>query len=343
MKKQSLQVLIGILILLLIFHPAFGQVSFMNNAPLPPKALNYEYDSLTNFRSKKNGDNYSYHHLIGQTIVFCGAPYFTDDNYGCEIGEYYKIDSILPDNPIAGLYNRLLVTNIKTHKQINFGDLTYSGHYNRKFVVVGHIEKLKSLYVGHEFIYVGCVGIYDYFHKQDHLISVETDEMTRDVEKESIWECVDVRVKPRSKEDRMDTEERSPVVLVFDNPKYGKHYCYFEGQYGYPILSYNSEEQPLLCGLFTDKVHHEELLKEQNKKQNQRISEMVKKYGATNGNLIAQGIVRIGMTKAMCKDAWGEPIDIHTTKGAWGVHEQWVYGDNTFLYFENGKLTSIQD
>jgi len=52
--------------------------------------------------------------------------------------------------------------------------------------------------------------------------------------------------------------------------------------------------------------------------------------------------VAIGMTKEMVIDSWGKPEDINRTVGTWGVHEQWVYG-HTYLYFEDGKLTSFQD
>jgi hypothetical protein len=39
----------------------------------------------------------------------------------------------------------------------------------------------------------------------------------------------------------------------------------------------------------------------------------------------------------------GNPIDINKTVGSWGVHEQWVYNNNMYLYFENDKLTSYQN
>ena len=50
----------------------------------------------------------------------------------------------------------------------------------------------------------------------------------------------------------------------------------------------------------------------------------------------------IGMTKEMAIESWGRPEDINRTVGSFGVHEQWIYGD-TFVYFEDGKLTSWQD
>jgi len=59
---------------------------------------------------------------------------------------------------------------------------------------------------------------------------------------------------------------------------------------------------------------------------------------------VAAGSVLLGMTAEMARSARGEPSDINRTVGSWGVHEQWVYSDTgTYLYFENGILTSWQD
>lgn len=60
--------------------------------------------------------------------------------------------------------------------------------------------------------------------------------------------------------------------------------------------------------------------------------------------LITKGEVRIGMTKEECKLSWGEPEDINITAGSFGRIEQWVfYGGNSFLYFKNGRLSTIQN
>ena len=92
-------------------------------------------------------------------------------------------------------------------------------------------------------------------------------------------------------------------------------------------------------GLFKSKEDY--LLAKQ--KDEQRRKQILAKYGQRNGQLILDGKVRLGFTKAMCVEAWGEPEDINKTSGSWGVHEQWCYSDGSYLYFENGKLTSIQN
>lgn len=54
--------------------------------------------------------------------------------------------------------------------------------------------------------------------------------------------------------------------------------------------------------------------------------------------------VSIGMTQEeVLQSSWGKPEDINRSTYSFGVHEQWVYGGGNYLYFENGKLTSIQN
>lgn len=54
--------------------------------------------------------------------------------------------------------------------------------------------------------------------------------------------------------------------------------------------------------------------------------------------------VSIGMTKAdVLASSWGKPQRINKTTNAYGTHEQWVYGNGNYLYFENGLLTTIQN
>jgi hypothetical protein len=54
---------------------------------------------------------------------------------------------------------------------------------------------------------------------------------------------------------------------------------------------------------------------------------------------------RLGMStkQVIERTNMGKPEKINRTVGRWGVHEQWVYDDGSYLYFENGKLTSWQD
>lgn len=59
--------------------------------------------------------------------------------------------------------------------------------------------------------------------------------------------------------------------------------------------------------------------------------------------IIAAGKVTVGMDEEQAKAAWGTPDDINRTTTAAGTREQWVYGYSSYLYFDNGVLTSIQN
>lgn len=70
------------------------------------------------------------------------------------------------------------------------------------------------------------------------MINLATDTVTENIKKESLWTCVGVQVKPEkainrenpSEYRRIASDYRNPVVLIFDNPNYGKHYCYIESE-----------------------------------------------------------------------------------------------------------------
>jgi hypothetical protein len=55
---------------------------------------------------------------------------------------------------------------------------------------------------------------------------------------------------------------------------------------------------------------------------------------------VATGALALGMTGEMAEIAWGKPSDVKRSVGSWGVREQWVYGSDTSIFFENGILAS---
>ena len=57
---------------------------------------------------------------------------------------------------------------------------------------------------------------------------------------------------------------------------------------------------------------------------------------------VLKGNITLGLSCDDTRASWGAPTKIHRTVGTYGVHEQWIYGD-TYIYFENGILTSWQD
>jgi tetratricopeptide (TPR) repeat protein len=51
----------------------------------------------------------------------------------------------------------------------------------------------------------------------------------------------------------------------------------------------------------------------------------------------------LGMTPNAAEVSMGKPENINRMTGSYGVHEQWCYPGNVYLYFDDGELTSWQD
>lgn len=348
MKRIFIVILIGLFSL-----PVFAQIEmFDENAKKVSEPISLPYDSLRNISKQKYGSGDSYkltlHHLIGQTIMYCGDPYFSYESHLPFLpptpfvkGDYYRVEGILPDED--GVCDRISLTDIKTGTHLEEGNRFSVDNYNYKWVVVGHYEKMKSLYLNKEYVYLGTddVSVPYSSEKANGLINLETDTVTKEIPKLSVWNCVGVQVKPRNKEDGMMIDKRSPIVLIFDNPTYGKHYCYLENEDGCPYKPLFDETLPYVCGRFQLKSYYDNKMALIAANKERRKAELIKEYGAENANLIIEGRVRIGMTKNMCVEAWGYPYDKNISIGSWGSHEQWVYG-NSYLYFEGNKLTAIQ-
>lgn len=334
---KNLFIIIG----LLLSTYTYGQIKIMNTKIQKSNNNNFVYDSLKNMSPEKYENDYTYHHLIGQTLLYCGNPYPFGEKRNLKVGNYYRVDGILPDDVRAGLYHRLFLTNILTGEKGEEGGI-FTEKYNFEWVVLGYYEKMKSLYLNKDFIYLGNKGSATYYRKENNLINLETDTITKDIASKTVWECVDVLVKPRQMGDGMDIDKRSPIVLIFYNPQYGNHYCYLENERGEPYKDIYTNE-PLVCGKFQLKSYYDNAKAIELEAKNKRKSDLTRKYGKINAEKILKGIVVTGWSKAMCIESWGEPNDINKTSGSFGVHEQWVYGMESYLYFENGILTTIQN
>lgn len=97
-----------------------------------------------------------------------------------------------------------------------------------------------------------------------------------------------------------------------------------------------------VCRIYGEGILEEdpELILVRVKKQH---AELQKKEKREQAAWKARGGVKVGMTKKqVLKSNWGKPSSINKTTMSGLVHEQWVY-DGSYLYFENGNLTAIQN
>jgi hypothetical protein len=75
-------------------------------------------------------------------------------------------------------------------------------------------------------------------------------------------------------------------------------------------------------------------------------AEFVRRGGTADAiPLVARREVTIGIGQFDAVCAWGRPLDVNRTITAGNAREQWVYGESRrkYLYFENGRLTTLQD
>lgn len=338
-----------LLLILLVTFPFISkaQISIIEEKPEPAKDMSFPYDSLSNMKEMKGyDDNYGYRHLIGQTLLYCGDPWnYSYNSPKIPVGDYYYVKNVdVYKGSYIKKYCVFTIENTKTHKVSSFE--SYAHSCNEYWVVLGYYEKLKSMYVGKDFVLVHQGG-----DDNDGLFSLDTNTITNGIKDNSIWKCVDVSVKFRTNK-RWQYEvndHRSGVVLVLDNPTYGKHYCFVEDQFGSHFSITNSVYRnsynglPLICGKFQDKIAYDRVVAIAAQEKAKRLSSLTNKYGSSNAKKIIDGYVVLGFSKQMCIEAWGEPDHINKSTGSWGTHEQWVYGSGNYLYFENGKLTSIQN
>lgn len=296
------------------------------------------YNPRDNF---KEGDSY-YHkklknglaHLVGQEIMYCGLS----NQYSQ--GAVYIIDSVTPNkNRFDG--NQLYISIKNTRNSIllqstgkSIKSILLQGkdsELNKSWVVLSHLKYLKDSLVGREYIYNYERDSYGAPIKQ-----VGSNKPMKEVPSKSVWICVDVL--PWLQIGDRILYFANPVIIL-QNEKYGKGYCFQHVEWP------KEKEEPVFGYRMIDKQEYDAKIKAEQKAKQERIAKLTAKYGKYYAKLIVEEKVVRGMTKEMCRESWGEPDDINVSIGSWGRHEQWVYGKiySSYLYFENGKLTTIQD
>ncbi len=181
-----------------------------------------------------------------------------------------------------------------------------------QIIIVGYFEKLRSSKIGRKF--VNSKELNPVWSNSPTFFRLSDGKEMEQIPVNTVWEIKDITFIDT------DTYKGLSCILTSDS-------------YDFEVFSHG------LCDSF---ISYDNFLAQQQAKI-EREKALIRKYGRTNGNLIIEGKVKLGFTKKMCEEAWGAPKDINKTTGSWGVHEQWVYGMGCYLYFENGKLTAIDN
>jgi hypothetical protein len=57
-------------------------------------------------------------------------------------------------------------------------------------------------------------------------------------------------------------------------------------------------------------------------------------------NAVKKGLLTVNLLPEELEASWGIPRKKNISDGVNGRREQWVYGDSTYVYFDDGKVTS---
>lgn len=367
-----------LLIILIIFSCVENAMAQIKMAQFPEKERKeviFVYDSLTNI-NKNNASEYAdyYKHMIGQKItsiasVDCWPSVKIYGNNDIDKlksidGKTFYIDSIAYNfYAPAGEFAHIFYISEENNRQNQLGVVfpeECDSHINLAWVSNGYFEKIKSLYLEKELVYINKDDdfyISEYGGIRDRFMDYNTRKnLTKKIPCNSVWKCTDILVLP-DKLYYMDCDNR--VILNIENATYGQYYIFAAEL----IKRKEWSKQASRLGYYENFLTMEEFHKyqamqnqltaaakakaakaaaESAKRAKEHREYIMTKYGETYGSLILQGRVVIGMTKDQCIESWGHPSRINRTTTALIVYEQWVYG-NRYLYFENGKLVTIQD
>lgn len=319
----------------------------------------FPYDSLTNIKSlwRTNGDKHKFAHLVGQTITIVdddGSASFADYynkkiNFKEMNGKAYKITNITNGN-FGVIFHLQPQSGIAPTIQVTINESLGESVAETNWVCHGYYDKVKQLYLNTELVYVNNDQDYDlHYTTTDRFLDYATKEnLKKKIPANSVWKCTDVLVLPGVVD---VTHFASRVILNVENETYGKYYLYASD-----LIDNRDKDTKNFMTLeeFNKYTAYNNQLKAEAKtraaeaakqaaiKREERRKSILAKYGEYYGSAILQGNVIIGMTTEQCREAWGHPRRINRTTTAYGVSEQWVYGYR-YLYFENGKLTAIQD
>lgn len=203
------------------------------------------------------------------------------------------------------------------------------------FMLMANYEKYKYMYESKELVAVKDVSS----SNELSLIDINSGEKV-EMKPGDYWTCLEVSL--------FDLNDHYILVprLLLTNDKGNKLLFPFSKEFRSCFITADEFEAELAEKERQEKIRMEEMEKltlQEEKAKEELKKEYIRKYGKEKGTLVSEGKVRIGMTKAMCFDAWGTPQKINTTRTANTVREQWVYDLRSYLYFENGILTTIQN
>lgn len=357
------KILLSLLVLVNISKVSvFSQIKMAQFPGKEKKEIIFNYDSLTNVKEMKGEEwNDRFKHLIGQKIMSVSS----DNSHVCT---FYGAKSWANSDSIKSIENKVfLITSVEGYtftlqeeKSPNHiikisVNSDFSWVVNQSWICLGYYDKIKDLYLGKELVYINNDyddkngDYYVSLYPKDRFMDYNTKRnLTKKIPCNSVWKCTDVLVLP-GKLNFGDCDDR--VILNIENEKYGKYYIFasklfLNKEWKHEMFlsmedfhKYQAVQNQLRAEA---KAKAAKAAAEAAKREAERRNRIISEYGEHYGYMILRGEVTIGMTKQQCLEALGNPQRINRTTTSSIVYEQWVYVGK-YLYFENGKLVTIQD
>ncbi len=214
-----------------------------------------------------------------------------------------------------------------------------NSYWKNRLILVSYFIKQKEKYFGENLIPDGFTTEREDLKK---LITIE-DENGKSITipkqvaigPSGLWNCIDVTILEGTSEISYILKNKKDETVAVNDLKDWK----LEKE----ILEKEKQDKISTQNLKLDieKKHKETILKEKVAFE-KRKKECIEKFGNVNGELIALGKVKIGMSKEMCKKSWGIPIWSDKTTNENGTIERWCYGFDYSLHFVGNELKQIE-
>ena len=280
--------------------------------------LNKKFDTKTD---AINSSRRVYQQFIGQQVLILPKSkrmaafdnMYSTDEYAYLRGRYYTIADIeyeIEEDYFTGMFKLdeltfLLDNGEKKKTKWTISPLFIDNHA----LIVGFYEKLKSLYLNTVFVYKE--------RRQRQTKDVKTGELVG-LKGES-WNCSDIQ--------------------LVDNGLVVQLYAILTNENGNEILA--TFGAPLYDELDEDPTSLHYFMKKSDFMK--RVAMLSEKFGEEDANLIINNQIRIGMSKEMCLESWGEPIRISRITNSERASEQWIYGPDIYLVFVGNVLSEIHN
>lgn len=259
-------------------------------------------------------------------------------------GPFFKLEE-WDNNRYSEPFLRFTLKNEITGEEIYW--IPRSGKYINEAMMflVPYFEKMQKTYKGKQVMPTT---------KIERLADINTGEPVN-IQPGEVWHCYDVTfinledqkfVKPYF----LLEKNGEKIMISFDEftkKCEGIFTNAEEGYTNYPMFMLEQDYNEIIAKRkhsAEERQRLEEEMQRQKELARQEYNkQIIHKYGNKYGTLICDGKVCLNMTKEMCIAAWGEPLYVNSTIVKGLVHEQWVYGWHTYLYFDNNILTAIQN